>query len=48
VWWVEFLRWVALAIFIALPFFAFFFQALAGRVVWTIVVAALPLFIDDC
>jgi hypothetical protein len=44
-WWVEVLRWVALAVFIALPFFAFFFQAFAGRVVWTIVVAALPLFI---
>jgi hypothetical protein len=45
VWWVEVLRWVALAVFIALPFFAFFFPAFAGRVVWTIVVAALPLFI---
>ena len=44
-WWVELLRWVALAIFIALPIFAYFFRALAGRVVWTIVVAALPLFI---
>ena len=45
VWWVECLRWVALAVFIALPVFAFFFRALAGRVVWTMVVAALPLFI---
>src|SRR5882672_6278788 len=45
VWWVEIVRWVALAVFIALPFFAFLFQAFAGRVVWTIVVAALPLFI---
>lgn len=45
VWWVEFLRWVALAVFVALPLFALLFRALAGRVVWTIVVAALPLFI---
>lgn len=45
VWWVEVARWVALAVFLALPFFAYFFRALAGRVVWTIVVAALPLFI---
>jgi len=31
VWWVEFLRWVALAVFVALPFFAFFFQAFAAK-----------------
>jgi hypothetical protein len=45
VWWVEFLRWGALAVFVALPIFAYFSRGLAGRVVWTIVVAALPLFI---
>lgn len=45
VWWVECLRWIALAIFIALPIFGYFFRSLAGRVVWTIIVAALPLFI---
>lgn len=45
VWWVEVLRWVALAVFVALPVFAYFFRSIAGRVVWTIVVAALPLFI---
>lgn len=44
-WWVKSLRWLALAIFIALPIFAYFFQTIAGRVVWTVVVAALPLFI---
>lgn len=44
-WWVECLRWIALAVFIALPIFAYFFPSLAGRVVWTIIVAALPLFI---
>jgi hypothetical protein len=42
---VEVLRWIALAVFLALPIFAYFYRALAGRVVWTIVVAALPLFI---
>src|ERR1700681_1523205 len=45
VWWVELLRWIALAVFVALPAFAYFYRGLAGRVVWTIVVAALPLFI---
>lgn len=44
-WWVEPLRWAALAVFIAVPIFTFLVQPLAGRVVWTIVVAALPLFI---
>lgn len=45
VWWVECLRWIALAVFILLPIFAYFFRSFAGRVVWTIIVAALPLFI---
>lgn len=45
VWWVEVLRWAALVVFIALPIFGYFFRGLAGRIVWTIVVAALPLFI---
>lgn len=44
-WWVSGLRWIALAIFVGLPIFSYFFQAVAGRVVWTMVVAALPLFI---
>jgi hypothetical protein len=44
-WWVEPVRWAALVVFIAIPIFTYFVQALAGRVVWTIVVAALPLFI---
>src|ERR1700675_56434 len=43
--WVNRLRWLALAIFIALPIFAYFFRTIAGRVVWTMLVAALPLFI---
>ncbi len=44
-------RWLAparagaLAVFVALPVFAYFLQPLAGRVVWTIVVASLPLII---
>ena len=44
-WWVEPVRWVALAVFVTLPIFTYFSQAFAGRVVWTMVVAALPLFI---
>src|SRR5215510_10974153 len=44
-WWVHPLRWAALIVFIAIPLFAHFFQRFAGRVVWTIAVAALPLFI---
>jgi len=44
-WWIGPTRAVALVVFITLPIFAYFAQAIAGRVVWTIVVAALPLFI---
>lgn len=44
-WWVEWLRWVALVVFIAIPVFAHMMQGLAGRVVWTMAVASLPLFI---
>jgi hypothetical protein len=46
-WWVEPIKWVALAVFIAVPMFAHLpvMQPFAGRVVWTVVVAALPLFI---
>ncbi|MBV9957332.1 MAG: 4Fe-4S binding protein, partial [Acidobacteria bacterium] len=43
--WVEPLKWAALAVFIGVPVFSLLVQSLAGRVVWTIVVAALPLFI---
>jgi Cyclic nucleotide-binding domain len=44
-WWVEAIRWAALAVFTAVPIFAYFFQDYAGGVVWTILVASLPLFI---
>jgi hypothetical protein len=46
-WWVEWLKWFALAVFIAIPIFAHlpFMQPYAGRVVWTMAVASLPLFI---
>src|SRR5215210_2788058 len=44
-WWVEPIRWTALAVFIAVPVFAHMMQRYAGRIVWTVVVAALPLFI---
>jgi Cyclic nucleotide-binding domain/4Fe-4S binding domain len=46
-WWVEPLKWIALAVFVAVPLFAHthMMESLAGRVVWTIVVAGIPLFI---
>ena len=44
-WWIAPIKWTALAVFIALPLFCLLFPWLAGRVVWTVVVAALPLFI---
>jgi CRP-like cAMP-binding protein len=44
-WWVEPIRWAALAVFIAVPIFAYFFQDYAGGAVWTILVAGLPIFI---
>ena len=44
-WWVGPIKWAALAVFIAVPIFSLLVQSLAGRMVWTIVVAALPLFI---
>ena len=44
-WWIEPIRWAALAVFIAIPIFAYLFQDYAGGVVWTIVVASLPVLI---
>ena len=44
-WWVEPIRWLALAVFIAVPIFSFLFQDYAGGVVWTILVAGLPICI---
>lgn len=43
--WVEIVRCVALAVFVAVPLLGVFVQPLAGRVTWTVAVAALPLFI---
>ncbi len=43
--WLAPVRAGALAVFVALPVFGTFLQPLAGRVVWTIVVASLPLII---
>jgi hypothetical protein len=43
--WVQFVRWTALVVFVAVPVFCLVVPALAGRVVWTVVVASLPLFI---
>ncbi|MDT4968449.1 MAG: hypothetical protein QOJ64_3186 [Acidobacteriota bacterium] len=46
-WWLGPIKWTALAIFIAVPLFAHmaFMETLAGRIVWTVVVAGIPLFI---
>jgi hypothetical protein len=44
-WWVAPLRWIALAAFVAIPIFSLIAEDYAGGVVWTIVVACLPLFI---
>ncbi|MBD0370453.1 MAG: cyclic nucleotide-binding domain-containing protein [Pyrinomonadaceae bacterium] len=46
-WWVEPIKWVALVVFLSVPMFAHLpvMQPFAGRVVWTVVVASLPLFI---
>jgi hypothetical protein len=44
-WWVGFLRRAALAVFVAIPVGAPFAQELAGRAVWTVGVAAIPIFI---
>ena len=46
-WWVAPVKWFALVVFIAVPVFAHLamMQAIAGRVVWTMVVASIPLFI---
>ena len=43
--WLRLARWGALAVFVALPVFAALAQPLAGRVVWTVCVASLPLLI---
>ncbi|HEX8847342.1 MAG TPA: cyclic nucleotide-binding domain-containing protein [Pyrinomonadaceae bacterium] len=46
-WWITPVKWAALLVFIAVPVFAHLHmvESVAGRLVWTVVVAALPLFI---
>jgi hypothetical protein len=44
-WWVGPLGWAALVVFIALPILTVLFEAYAGGVVWTLVIASLPVFI---
>ena len=44
-WWLEPIKWAALAVFIGVPIFAYIFPDYAGGVVWTILVASLPIFI---
>jgi hypothetical protein len=44
-WWVAPLGWVALSLFIALPILTSLFEAYAGGIVWTVVIASVPVFI---
>ena len=44
-WWVGPVRWAALAVFLAVPVVSLLYQKIAGRLVWTVAIAALPLFI---
>lgn len=44
-WWVTPLRWTALATFGLIPIGAYLAEAYAGRIVWTVAIAVLPLFI---
>jgi Cyclic nucleotide-binding domain len=44
-WWLEPVRWIALAVFVALPVFAFLVERWGGRVLWTVLLPAIPLFI---
>jgi hypothetical protein len=44
-WWIEPVRRIALAIFLAIPLLGWLRQPLAGRIVWTVAVASLPMFI---
>jgi polyferredoxin len=43
--WVELLRQVALVVFLSVPVVGIFLPTLAGRLVWTVAIASLPLFI---
>src|SRR5579872_4301956 len=43
--WVEPIKWAALAVWIAIPIVSLAAQPIAGRIVWTVAVASLPLFI---
>src|SRR5918912_1038525 len=46
-WWVNPVKWAALAVFVAVAIFAHMemMEPYAGRIVWTVVVAGIPLFI---
>jgi hypothetical protein len=44
-WWVRPVGWAALAVWLAIPVLGLTAQPFAGRVVWTVAVASLPLFI---
>ncbi len=43
--WLKPIQWAAVAVFAAIPIFACFAQPLAGRIVWTVAVAAVPMVI---
>jgi Cyclic nucleotide-binding domain len=44
-WWVEPIGWVALVVFLLLPIMSSVYENYAGGVVWTILIASLPVFI---
>ena len=44
-WWVEPIGWVSLVVFLILPIFSSVYEDHAGGIVWTIMIASLPVFI---
>ena len=44
-WWVEPIAWVALVVFLVLPILSAVYEDYAGGVVWTMLIASLPVFI---
>src|SRR5216117_498848 len=43
--WLRPLRWAALTVWVAIPLVSLLVPSLAGRLVWTVAVASLPMFI---
>jgi CRP-like cAMP-binding protein len=44
-WWIKPIGWVALAVFLVLPILSSVYEDYAGGVVWTMMIASLPVFI---